>query len=40
MGEKQLKMGKPQKKPYSRVQKAAKNEETAEKTVFKSPKSS
>lgn len=34
MREKQLKMGKPQKKPYSRAQKAAKNEETAEKAVF------
>ena len=34
MGEKQLKMRKPQKKPYSYARKTAKNGETAEKTVF------
>ena len=40
MREKQLKMRKPQKKPYSRAQKAAINEKAAEKAVFKSQKSS
>ena len=34
MGEKQLKMEKPQKKPYSRARKAAKNKKAAEKAVF------
>ena len=34
MGEKQLKMRKPQKKPSSYARKTAKNGETAEKTVL------